>query len=147
MIIFNYIIAGLIGIIIYQIVAMVVYVATNEDDNIMSIMGMLVPYGIWCCIVPIIRKVYLLWCKKNLKGYRFCWRKEDGTIDGDLHTFYATDKMVKSFSQDEKNCYFIKMVSTGKSFKSWPYKDDIYKGQSHFRGWDMSKFKKLEDEK
>lgn len=141
----NYIIAGMIGIVIYQIIAMIVYIITNENDNIMSIMGMLVPYAVWCCIAPIIRKVYLIWCRRNLNGYRFCWVKEDGTIAGDIQTFYATDKVMKNFTQDENSRYFIKMVSTGKSFKSWPYKRDIYKGQPHFKGWDMSKFKKTGD--
>ena len=68
----NYIIAGVIGIIIYQIICMIVYIITNEDDNVMSIMGMLVPFAIWMYIFqPIIYKIVLTYYRKNYNCYRF----------------------------------------------------------------------------
>lgn len=137
----NYIIAGIIGIVIYQIICMIVYIVTNEDDNIMSIMAMLIPFVVWQYgIAAIMRKIILIWCRRNLNVYRCCWIKDDGTVGQD-RKWYATNKTVANLTQDETRPYFIKKISDCKSLKSIPYKSEIYKGQSSFELWDMNKFK------
>lgn len=137
----NYIIAGIIGIIIYQIICMIVYIATSENDDVMSVMAMLIPYVVWQYgIAPIMRKIVLIWCRRNLNIYRCCWIKDDGTVGQD-RKWYATNKAVSNLTQDETKTYFIKKVSDCKNLKSIPYKGDIYKGQSSFGFWDMNRFK------
>lgn len=139
----NYIIAGLIGIIIYQIICMIVYIATNENDTVMSIMGILIPFAVWNYLMrPVICKIVLTYYRKNYNCYRFCYTKLDGTKDKSLGTFYAHAKIVKYFSQNENDEYYIELVRSGKDFKSVPYGCEIYKGQESFKGWNMSLFRK-----
>ena len=143
MMVLNYIIAGIIGIIIYQIICMLVYIFTNEDDNVMSIMGMLIPFAIWNYLIrPVIYKIVLTYYRKNYNGYRFCYTKTDGTKDEFLGTFYSNMKNIKDFSQNENDKYYIELIRNGKDFKSGPYKGDIYKRQEYFKGWEMKLFKK-----
>lgn len=138
----NYIIAGVVGIVIYQIICMLVYIFTNENDNVMSIMGMLVPFTTWNYLIhPIVYKVVLAHYRKNYNCYRFCYTKTDGTKDKTIGTFYATTKDIKNFSQNENDKYYIELVRSGKDFKSIPYKSHVYKGQENFQGWEMNKFK------
>lgn len=142
MVVLNYIIAGFIGIVIYQIICMFVYIFTNENDNVMAIMGMLIPFAIWNYLIhPIIYKVALAHYRKNYNCYRFCYTKKDGTKDKTLGTFYANAKYIKDLSQNESDKYYIELVRSGKDFKSIPYKSHVYKGQENFQGWEMSKFK------
>lgn len=142
MTILNYIIAGFIGIVIYQIICMVVYIVTNEDDNIMSIMGMLIPFAVWSYLIqPIIYKIVLTYYRKNYNCYRFCYTRIDGAKDKSLGTFYSNIKNMKDFSQNENDEYYIELVRSGKDFKSVPYKGNIYKGQENFQGWEMNRFK------
>lgn len=143
MMVLNYIIAGIIGIIIYQIICMIVYIITNEDDNVMSIMGMLVPFAIWSyAIQPIVYKLVLSYYRKNYNCYRFCYTRIDGTKDKSINVFYANAKNIKDFSQNENDENYIELVRNGKDFKSVPYNGEIYKGQEKFNGWDTSLFKK-----
>lgn len=137
----EYIIVGLIAIILYQIISTIVYIATKENEDVLSVMAMLVPFSVWNYILrPIIYKIALSWCRKNLNAYRFYWRKGDKIEDRALSNWYATDKNVKNLIQDETKPYFIKKVSDCKNIKSIPYKQDVYKGQPNFKGWDMNKF-------
>lgn len=139
----NYIISGIIGIVIYQIICMVVYIFTNEDDDVMSIMGMLVPLAIWEAIIrPVVYKIVLTYYRKNYNCYRFCFTKTDGTKDKLCGTFYANIKNINNFSQNENDEYYIELVRNGRDFKSIPYAGDVYKGQDYFKGWDMNLFKK-----
>lgn len=143
----NYILAGLIGIVIYQLVCMIVYVVTNENDNVMAIMGMLIPFCVWnYCIGPIVAKIYLAWCRRHLNAYRCYYRTSKGELDGYFHVLYATDKAVANLIQDETQPYFVKKVAEGKELKSTPYKGDIYKGQSKFKGYEMDKFMRCDNE-
>lgn len=143
MVVLNYIIAGFIGIIIYQIICMIVYIVTNENDTVMSIMGMLIPFAVWSYLIqPIIYKIVLTYYRKNYNYYRFCYTKSDGSKDKSCRTFYAHVKTVKDFSQNENDKYYIELVRSGKDFKSVPYGCEIYKGQDSFNDWNMNLFKK-----
>ena len=138
----NYIIAGIIGIVIYQIICMIVYIITNEDDNVMSIMGILVPFVIWSCAIrPIVYNLVLSYYRKNYNCYRFCYTTQNGTKDKTLGIFYANAKNMKDISQNEKDKYYVELVKNGKNFKSIPYKGDVYKNQERFKGLDMNLFK------
>lgn len=138
----NYIVASIIGIIIYQIVCMIVYIVTKENDNVMSIMGMLIPFVIWNYLMrPIIYQIVLAYYRRNYNCYRFCFTKQDGTKDKALGIFYANAKNIKDISQNEKDKYYVELIRNGKDFKSIPYKSDVYKNQERFKGLDMNLFK------
>lgn len=138
----NYVIAAIIGILIYQVITLIVFIITKENEYAVVITSMLVPFGLWMFVIaPIVSKLWLAWCRKYLNEYRICYRRSDGTIDDDLDRFYATDKAVASFTQDETQKYFIRKTKEGKDFTSAPFTSRIYKGQQHFRGRDMNTLK------
>jgi len=137
----NYIIAGLIGIILYQTISMIVYIITKENDDVLSVMVMIIPFSVWYIVRPIIHSIALSWCRKNLNAYCFYQKTEDGIEHCSSPKWYATNRNVKGLTQDETKPYFIKKVSDCKNIKSTPHKQDMYKGQPKFKGWDMSKFK------
>ena len=145
LIILNYIIAGIIGIIIYQIICMIVYIITNEDDNVMSVMGMAIPFAIWNYLMrPIIYQIVLAYYRRNYNCYRFCYTKQDGTKNKTLSIFYANAKNIKDLSQNENDKYYVELVKNGEDFKSIPYGCEIYKGQEKFKGWETNLFKNCE---
>ena len=124
---------------------MIVYIATKENDNVMSIMGMLVPFAIWNYLMrPIIYQIVLAYYRRNYNCYRFCFTKQDGTKDKSLGVFYTNTKNIQDISQNENGKYYVELVRNGKDFKSIPYKGDVYKNQENFKGWDMNWFKNCE---
>lgn len=93
----------------------------------------------------IYRYLYFQWCKRNLNGYRFYFKREiNGKVCDDCSTliFYATNKAIANLNTDENAKYFIKKVSEGCNWKSAPHKEEIYKGQQNFKGWDIKKYMK-----
>lgn len=130
----NYIIAGLIGILVWQIIGLIAYEASGENDDVF-IYILCVPVFIlnifgWCY-----KKLRFAWCKKNLNEYIFYWNG-----DRMFSQVYMTNKQAeKLYHEGENNCY-IKKRSKGHDWKSAPYKGDIYKGQEEFHGIDMKKF-------
>lgn len=130
----NYIIAGIIGVVAWQIIGIIAYEASGENEDVLT----------WVLCVPVFilnifgwcyRKLRFAWCKKNLNGYIFYW---NGTSV--LSQVYMTDKQAeKLYHEGESNCY-IKKYSEGRNWKSAPHKGDIYKGQEKFHGIDMKEF-------
>ena len=138
----NYVITAIVGILIYQVITLIVFIITKEDEYAVVVTSMLVPFGLWKFVIaPIVSALWLAWCRKYLNQSRLYWHRTDGTIDGELDAFYATDKAVAGLTQDESQRYFIKKTKEGKDFKSAPFASKIYKGQQNFKGWDMNKFK------
>jgi hypothetical protein len=141
--IWNYVIAAIVGIIIYQVIVMIVYAASNENDEIAITTAILLPLGLWnYIIIPIVRKIWFAWSKKHLNGYQCYCRDENGEARvAYWDIFCATDKHAAELVQDETQPYFVKKVRDGKDFKSAPNTRIVYKGQDDFLGWDMSQFK------
>lgn len=130
----NYIIAALIGILVWQIIGLITYEASGENEDaliwVFCVPALILNIIGWCY-----NKLRFVWCKKNLNGYIFYW---NGTSM--LSQAYMTDKQAeKLYHEGESNCY-IKKYSDGRNWKSAPHKGDIYKGQENFRGIDMKKF-------
>ena len=111
MIMINYIIAGLIGIILYQTISMIVYIITKENDDVLSVMAMIIPFSVWYIVRPIIHSIALSWCRKNLNAYCFYQKPADGIEHCSSPKWYATNRNVKGLTQDETKPYFIKKVS------------------------------------
>lgn len=130
----NYIIAGLIGILVWQIIGIIAYEASGENEDVLT----------WILCVPVFilnifgwcyKKLRFAWCKKNLNGYHVY---HSGTSL--LFYVYMTDKQAEKLYHEGESEYYIKKCSEGRNWKSAPYKGDIYKGQEKFCGVDMKKF-------
>lgn len=138
----EYIISVIIGIILYQIIIFIVYLRSNENDELLVRMAVFVPYVLIDKIIaPIYQRTYLGWCRRNLDYYRFCSLDSDGNIHVDIHGFYATKEMANTLEQDGTCPYFVKLVRSCSDIKSPPYQEDIYKGQDFCRGKDMEKYR------
>lgn len=130
----NYIIAGIIGIVAWQIIGIIAYEASGENEDVLT----------WVLCVPVFilnifgwcyKKLRFVWCKKNLNGY---YLYHNG---GSMPLYvYMTDKQAERMYHEDESEYYIKKFSEGKNWKSAPYKGDIYKGQEKFCGVDMTKF-------
>jgi hypothetical protein len=139
----NYFIAGIIAVIIYQVITLIVYLLSGEKEEALVITAILVPFGVFSLVAPLYKIIRLVYYRKNYNFYRFCYTNKDGTKDKTLGSFAAKTKDIEKFSQNENDKYYIELIRQGKDFKSAPYKNQVYKGQEHFMGWDMNKFKKL----
>lgn len=132
----NYIIAGLIGIVMWQIIGLIVYEASGEKEEILAWVILFVPVIICNGLGYIYRKLYFVWCKNKLNGYiLYC-----NGVGVFLSQIYMTDKEAEKLYHESESNYYIKKYSEGRTWKSAPYKGDIYKGQEKFRGIDMKKF-------
>lgn len=130
----NYIIAALIGIVVWQIICFIAYEVSKESWEILEYWAL----GFVVVTVGFVGLVYrtlrFRWCKKHLNGYRFY---NKGTS---IYMYYMTDKQAqKLYSEGENECYIIK-CSEGCNWKSAPHKGEIYKGQEVFHGGDMKKY-------
>lgn len=131
----NYIIAALIGIVVWQIIGLIVYEASGEKEEVLAWVILFIPVIICNGLGYIYRKLYFAWCKNNLNGYiLYC----NGVSV--FSQVYMTDKEAEKLYHEGENNYYIKKYSEGHNWKSAPYKGDIYKGQERFRGIDMKKF-------
>lgn len=138
---FKYIIAAIIGILLYQILVTIVYAVTRKESSALTI-AIAIPYGFVRGICDgIVNPIYLNWCRKNLKKYRFCFKDSEGKVHSSIHTWYATDKAIANFTFDESKDYFIKLVSTCSDLKKVPYKEDIYNNKAIFKGFETKLFK------
>lgn len=140
----NYIIAGIVAILIYQIITLVIYLVSGEKDDLLVIVATLVPYGISALFVLLIRAITLAYYRRNYNCYLFCQTEKNKDNNESPIVFYAYAKPsdVIEFSQDKNDEYYIELYLHGKDFKSIPWKTDIYKGQDTFRSRKMSLFKK-----
>ena len=64
----NYIIAGLIGILVWQIIGIIIYEASGENDDVF-VFVLCVPVFILNIIGWCYKEFYFAWCKNNLNGY------------------------------------------------------------------------------
>mgnify|MGYP004499867973 CR=1 FL=1 len=131
-----YFIIAVIGIIAWQIICFVIYEISNENTTILEYMTMGVIAFITGFIWLLYRKIRFKWCQKHLNGYRFI----DKVAGHQLGPYYMTDKQAQKLYSEGKNEYYIIKCSAGCSWKSAPYKGDIYRGQEVFHGNDMKKY-------
>lgn len=132
----NYIIAALIGIVVWQIIGLIVYEASGEKEEVFAWVILFIPVIICNGLGYIYRKLYFVWCKNNLNGYiLYC-----NGVRVFLSQVYMTDKEAEKLYHEGENNYYIKKYSEGHIWKSAPHKGEIYKGQEKFRGLDMKKF-------
>lgn len=134
----NYIISAVIGIIAWQIICTIVYLISKENDKVLVWTALLVPVTFISFFGWIYRKIRLVWCKKNLNGY-ILYSNGVGMFQA-----YMTDKEAEKLYHEGESDFYIKKFSEGRTWKSAPYKGQIYKGQEEFHGLGMKKFVKEE---
>lgn len=128
----NYIIAALIGVVAWQIICMIVYEVSGENDFVLVWVGLFIPACVLSGVALIYRKLCLVWCKKHLNGYRIYHK---GSVY--VSQIYMTDKQAEKLYNEGESDYYIKRFSDGATWKSVPFRQDIYKGQEKFQGFDM----------
>lgn len=114
----------ILGVITWQIVTMIVYLI-SEDDEKGAICGSGICILIWMGIGAIIRKICLYKSRKyNL--YQFFSSFENG---GWINNYYMTAKDAERFNLIDRNAcltdYSVRLLRTGKEFKSVPPKNEI----------------------
>lgn len=139
----NYIIAGIVAIVIYQIITFVIYLISGENEEVLGAIATFVPFVVFLLFASIYKKIRLVYYRRNYNAYRFCYTTSNGMKDKSLGMFFARPKDLTEFVQDENSKYYIELYRNGKDFKSAPYKSQVYRGQKHLQGWSMDLFKKV----
>ena len=131
-----YIIIAVISIVAWQIICFAIYEMCDENETVLEYMTIGVIAFITGLIWMLYRKIRFRWCQKHLNGYRFI----DKVAGYQLGPYCMTDKQAQKLYSEGENEYYIIKCSAGCSWKSAPYKGDIYKGQEVFHGNDMKKY-------
>lgn len=151
-----YIIAGIIGILIWQVIIIIVYGIIEllkgdpDEDELALKFAMFVPYFILTSIDHIIGKCLTLllisWCRKNLYRYCLCRKVHLQGSESEFITknvrFFATKKMVEKLSFDNTRNDYVEFISDCTNMEGVPYGYYIYRGQDTFHGEDMNLFRK-----
>lgn len=132
----NTIVAILVGALVWQTIAMIVCVITNENEDI----TLPVCFGVWTIIFSaagfMCRSIRLAYSRRY-NCYQV-YGKPNPKFDKPCHWWlcnvYMTPKTAEQFrSVDEYGYeYAIKLLRTGKEFKSCPYKQEIVKEGDNF---------------
>lgn len=117
----------ILGMLVWQVVTAIVYLI-SEDDEKGAICGSGICILIWTGVYTIIRKIRLHKSRKyNL--YQFFSSFEDGTGRGWISNYYMTAKDAERFNLIDRNAcltaYSVRLLRTGKEFKSVPPKNEI----------------------
>lgn len=134
----NYIISALIGIVVWQVICIIVYLLSHDKDEVLVWVTLFVPAVIITFLGFVYRKIHLEWCRKHLNRYAACYI-QDEKENCNMY-FYMNKAFEKRFYHEGQNNYYIKMIKSGATFKSAPNKSEIYHGEDCFQGWDMRLF-------
>lgn len=113
------IIGILIGIGIWQLVGLGVCLMTDQDEEKVAIAGILVPYLILSGLGVIYKKARLAYFRKN---YSWCvlYRHKEAK-EHSVHGCAIRNKDIDKYFHKGENEYYIKIIRTGKDWKSAPY--------------------------
>ena len=149
------IIAGLIGILTWQVIVIIIYgiiILLNKGDpqrpdELALKFAICIPYFILVILkgVDHILGYFLLsWCRKHFYKYALCYKvcSQDGKFREGNVVFFATKKMVGNLSFDSTRDYYVKFIGNCTNVKRVPYGYEIYKGQGTYQDWDMNLFRK-----
>lgn len=125
-----------IGVIVWQFVCLIVDMITNENEEI--VIGTAI--GVWLIPIIVIGVIFnfvkLYYYKNFYDGYILMYIQ-----DSVSNTFYMSKRKAKQFNFDNSKAYYVKQVSSGKTWKSAPYKQDVYFGGEYFKGHEMKLYK------
>lgn len=125
----------ILSILFWQLLSCVA-IMINEDKGLYF--SVCVPAFILNIIGWIYRKIKLKYAQKHL--CRVVVRSEKLTDPIPIFTFYCTHKQYERFYHKGENEHYIDFLKDGSTFKSAPYKNEIYREQENFAGY--KEFKK-----
>lgn len=126
-----------IGAVIWQFVCFIVFVVTNENEEatIYTAVGILmIPIVIFGVTFRMVRLQYF-------KYYYDSYFLIHNNCSVSNH-IYISKHTAQQFNFDNTKEYYIKKISEGRSWKSIPYKQDVYHGEKVFKGHMMDLYKK-----
>ncbi len=147
----SYIIAGIIGILIWQVIIIIVYgiieLLKGDPDELALKFAIFVPYFIFKVLKGIdyiLGYFLLLWFRKHFckYGLRYKVYFQGGTLAERNVTFFATKKMVENLSFDDTKDHYVKFIDDCTKLKRIPHGYEIYEGQDTYQDWDMNLFRK-----
>lgn len=147
----SYIIAGIIGILIWQVIIIIVYgiieLLKGDPDELALKFAIFVPYFIFNVLKGIdyiLGYFLLLWFRKHFCKYSLRYKVyfQSGTLVERNVTFFATKKMVENLSFDDTKDHYVKFIDDCAKIKHIPHGYEIYKGQDTYQDWDMNLFRK-----
>lgn len=146
----SYIIAGIIGVLIWQMIIIIVYgiieLLKGDSDELALKFAIFVPYFIFNVLKGIdyiLGYFLLLWFRKHFCKYDLCYKVyfRNTLVERNV-TFFATKKMVKNLSFDDTKDHYVKFIDDCAKLKRIPHGCEIYKGQDTYRDLDMNLFRK-----
>ena len=137
----NYILAGVIRILIWQLFVFLFYWLSGTDEDKTSAMAMGIFAGIFIIVGGIIEIIRLEWCKNNLVAFQIKNRFELSYTTKNVKASLKCDSQnrVKSCNSDVMYIQFF-----DRPIKSFPCKSEIWKGEERFKDLDMTQFMKSE---
>lgn len=133
-------ILSIVGIIfLWQIFCFIVYEIGHENEELLTTVSMCFVVGFVTVFNAVYQALKLWYARRYLNGYGFCY--PNGCMPYSI--VYMIDELADKFCQDESAPYHIVKVCEGKTFKSAPYKNDVYKGEGGtWHGHPIEKFLK-----
>ncbi len=136
----------LIGMAIWQLLVFILALKGDLDSSSDTMLC-------FCCGIPfvlsiipfaIVESVRRSYIKSNYNGYRFYPRSLKGEL---FFTLYMKPKTAQKFNFNEEKVYYIKLVSEGKDWKSFPHKEKMIKGnfKKNVQKHDLEKWLKLDN--
>lgn len=124
----------ILTILIYEAINFVVFVATDENENVLVILSTGIWYVVAGLVIAIGKKIALARARKTYKYYQFFGKvsesKMENQCDKWLQNYYMTDEVAKQFKQARKGekiteDYSIRLVREGKEIKTIPMASEI----------------------
>lgn len=133
-------ILSIVGIIfLWQIFCFIVYEIGHENEELLITLSICFVVGFVKVFNTVYQALKLWYARRYLNGYSFYY--PNGCMSYSI--VYMIDELADKFCQDESAPYHIVKVCEGKTFKSAPYKNDVYKGEGGtWHGYPIEKFLK-----
>lgn len=123
----SYVLTAIIAIIAWQLITTIVYFVSGEKEETVAVTGM----GIWAgliILISVLGRSIKLAASRKYNCYQFygeCTKAKEYT--GWIGNFYMTPQVASKFRMftEEEPGYSIRLLRTGKEFKSAPSKKEI----------------------
>ena len=126
----------IIGAIIWQFICLMIDLITGENEEAVITTAI----GIWLIpiiIIGVIFRFIKLWYYKTFyNGYMLMHYGNSAS-----NHFYMSKLKAGRFNFDDSKEYYVKQFSSGATWKSAPYKQNVYFGGQYFKGHDMNLYK------
>lgn len=117
----------LASIVAYQLLLTVIFALSKEDEHLLMILAIFIPYIITKLLYSMSKHWKLKNFQRNYNGYYFYHEGSTGPL-----TIYIHNKDAKLFNQDETTPFYIKKVTEGSNCKRMADKRNIYKEKKNY---------------